>query len=120
MDFTAFLQGTDPDTIRVPSTWGRREFRISTGMFFSTAGMTVGRMQNFRAKVGQFRGFGKGDDLDPVAAGKNRGIGGQHAIDIGPDLDFLSPDSRAHDGCGEIRTAAAERGGDALLRRAEM
>ena len=41
IDFTALEQGTASDTMRVPSTSGLREFRISTGIFFSTAGMTV-------------------------------------------------------------------------------
>ena len=41
IDFTALAQGTASDTMRVPSTSGRREFRIRTGIFFSTAGITV-------------------------------------------------------------------------------
>ena len=41
IDLTALPQCTDSATMRVPSTSGRREFRISTGMFFSTAGTTV-------------------------------------------------------------------------------
>src|SRR5579885_105120 len=41
MDFTTLPQGTASLTMRVPPASGRREFRISTGMFFSTAGSTV-------------------------------------------------------------------------------
>ena len=41
MDFTGFLQGVGVAVIFVPSTCGRLEFRMRTGMFFSTAGNTV-------------------------------------------------------------------------------
>ena len=41
IDLTALSQCTDSDVMRVPGTSGRREFRISTGMFFSIAGTTV-------------------------------------------------------------------------------
>ena len=41
IDLTTLAQGTASATMRVPVTSGRREFRISTGMFFSMAGTTV-------------------------------------------------------------------------------
>src|ERR1700722_9163976 len=41
MDLTTLPHGTASDTMRVPETSGRREFRIRTGIFFSTAGTTV-------------------------------------------------------------------------------
>ena len=41
MDFTGLPQETASAMMRVPSTSGRREFKISTGMFFSIAGTTV-------------------------------------------------------------------------------
>ena len=40
MLFAMFDDGTARGTMRVPSTSGRRELRMSTGMFFSTAGGT--------------------------------------------------------------------------------
>ncbi len=50
-----------------------------------------------------------------MAAGKDGGIGREHAVDIGPDLDFFRADACAHDGRGEIGAAAAERRGDAFF-----
>ena len=101
--------------MRVPGTSGRRELRISTGMFFSMAGTHGGRMQHLGAEIGQLGGFGEGDGFDAMAAGQDGGIGGEHAVDIGPDLNLFGADARADDGSGEIGTAAAERGGDAIL-----
>src|SRR6185312_2343651 len=75
-----------------------------------------GWMEHFGAEVRQFRGFGEGDDFDAVSAGEDGGVGGEHAIDVGPDLDFFGIDAGADDGGGEIGAAAAERGGDAFNR----
>jgi hypothetical protein len=72
-------------------------------------------VQHLGAEVGQFGGFGEGDGLDAMAAGQNGGVGGEHAVDVGPDLNFFGADARADDGRGEIGTAAAERGGDAVF-----
>ena len=74
-----------------------------------------GGVQNLGAEVGQLGGFGEGDGLDAMAAGKNGRIGGEHAVDVGPDLDLFGVDAGAGNGCGEIGAAAAERGGDAVL-----
>ena len=41
IDLTTLSHGTASAVMRVPGTSGRREFRISTGMFFSIAGTTV-------------------------------------------------------------------------------
>ena len=41
IDLMTLAQGTASAMMRVPATSGRREFRISTGMFFSMAGSTV-------------------------------------------------------------------------------
>ena len=41
IDFTTLLLATASAKMRVPSTWGRREFRMSTGMLRSMAGSTV-------------------------------------------------------------------------------
>ena len=50
MDFTTFPQRTTSDTMRVPATSGRRELRISTGMFLSIAGTTVAGCRTFAPK----------------------------------------------------------------------
>ena len=67
-------------------------------MFFSMAGTTVAGMQHLGAEVGQLGGLGEGDGLDAVAAGQDGGIGGQHAVDVGPDLDLFGADAGADDG----------------------
>ena len=54
-----------------------------------------------------------------MAAAQDGGVGGKHAVHVGPDLDFLGANARAHDGRGEVRSAAAERGGDAIVRSAD-
>ncbi len=72
-------------------------------------------MENFGAEVGELGGFGEGDAFDAMAAGEHGGVAGEHAVDVGPDLDLLGADARADDGGGEVRTAAAERGGDAVF-----
>ena len=93
--------------MRVPGTSGRREFRISTGMFFSMAGQHGGGMQHLGAEISQLGGFGEGDGLDAMAAGQDGGVGGEHAVHVGPDLDLFGADARAHDGGREI---ASRRG----------
>ena len=115
IDLTTFSQCTDSAVMRVPGTSGRRELRISTGMFFSIAGHHGGGMQHLGAEVGEFGGFGEGDGLDAMAAGQDGGVGGEHAVHVGPDLDLFGVDARAHDGGGVVAAAAAERGGDAVF-----
>ena len=72
-------------------------------------------MQHFRAEIGELGGFGEGAGFDAIAAGQNGRVGGEHAVDVGPDLDFLRADSGADDGRGVIGTAAAKRSGDAVF-----
>ena len=74
-----------------------------------------GGVQHLGAEIGQFGGFGERDGLDAVAAGEDGGVGGEHAVDVGPDLDLFGADARADDRRGEIGAAAAERGGDAVF-----
>src|ERR1700749_1905961 len=71
-------------------------------------------MKHFGAEVSEFRRFRKGDDFDAMAAGKNARIGGQHAVNVRPDLDLFRADARAHDRRREIGTAAPQSGGDAF------
>src|SRR5579885_3571629 len=54
-----------------------------------------------------------------MAARKNRRVGGEHAIHIGPDLNLFGFDAGADNGRREIRAAAAERRGDAVFRRSD-
>ena len=50
-----------------------------------------------------------------MAARDDSWIGGQHAIDVGPDLNFLGIHSGAHDGGRIIGPAAPERCGVAIF-----
>ena len=50
MERMGVLAGGGFDTISVPSTSGRRELRMRTGMFFSIAGRTVAGCSTFAPK----------------------------------------------------------------------
>src|SRR4051794_17185133 len=52
-----------------------------------------GGVKDFRTEVGELRGFCERDGLDAMAAGENGGIGSEHAVNVGPDLDFLRVDA---------------------------
>jgi len=54
-----------------------------------------------------------------MAAGQDGGVGRQHAVHVGPDLDLFSIDAGAHDGGGVVAAAAPQRGGDAALGRSD-
>src|ERR1035438_4370856 len=69
-----------------------------------------GRMQHLGAEIGELGGFGEGDGFDAMAARQDGGIGGEHAVDIGPDLDLLGADAGSYNRGREIGTAAAKRG----------
>ena len=50
-----------------------------------------------------------------MRVGHESWVAGKHAIDVGPDFNFLRVDRRAHQRSGEVGAAAAERGGNAFL-----
>ena len=77
------------------------------------------RMQHFRAEIREFRGFRERTLLHAVAARQNGGVGGQHAVDVSPDLDLFRANARADDGRRVVRSAAAQRAGDTVFRRAD-
>ena len=68
------------------------------------------RMQHLGAEVGQFGGLFEADDLDAVRVRTDIGIGGHHAIDVGPYLDGLGIQSGAEER-GRVVGAAAANGG---------
>ena len=68
-------------------------------------------MQYLGSEVGQFGGLFKADDLDATRVGTNPRVGSLHAVDIGPDLDALGVQSRAHQRRGKIGAAAPNRRG---------
>ena len=47
------------------------------------------RVQHLGAKVSQLSGLVKADLLDAARLGTEPGIGGHHAVDVGPDFDAL-------------------------------
>ena len=50
IDFTGFLHGTGSEVMIVPFMSARLEFKMRTGMFFSTAGRTVAGCNTFAPK----------------------------------------------------------------------
>ena len=72
------------------------------------------RMQHLRAEVGQLRGFGERQMRHDLRVLDDARIGGEHAVDVGPDLDLRRAEAGADDGRRKIRAAAAERRGHAV------
>ena len=76
-------------------------------------------VQDFRAEVREFGSFVEADDFDAPRFGTDSRIGGEDAIDVGPDLDTVGAQAGADDGGGEIGAAAADGGGDSGAIRAD-
>ena len=68
------------------------------------------RVQDFRAEIGELGGFAIGNLWDSARVGNKTRVGGEHAIHIRPDNDFVRVESGAENGGGIIGAAAAERG----------
>ncbi len=77
------------------------------------AGSTVAGMQNLRAEVGEFGGLVEADDFDAAGFRTDSGVGGEDAVDVGPDFDAVGAEAGAEDGGGKIGAAAADGGRDA-------
>ena len=89
------------------------------GNIFLDGGQHRRRMQNFRAEVREFGGFVEADDFDAAGFGTDSGIGGEDAVDVGPDFDAVGAQACADDGGGKIGAAAADGGRDAGAIRAD-
>ena len=76
-------------------------------------------MKDFGARFRHLLGFGVGNRAQAVGAGNDAGIAGEHAVDVGPDLDFVGAESGTHNGGGVIGTAAPESGGHAVFGGAD-
>ena len=76
-------------------------------------------MQNLGSEVGQLGGFFEADDLDAVRLRADVGIGGHHAIDIGPDFDDLGIESGAEERGRVVGAAAADGGLHAIFGGAD-
>ena len=116
MDLTGFLHGSglrgDARAFHIGPPGVQNQDR---NILFKS-GKNGRRMQHFGAEVRHFGSFGEGDAFHAAAAGHDARVGGEHAIDVGPDLDFFGVDTGGDDGGGEIGTAAAERSGMAVSR----
>ena len=106
IDLMAFEQGTASAMMRVPGLGPARVEDQHRDVLLDGR-QHGGRVQHLGAEVGQLGGFGEGDAFHAVAAGDDARVGGQHAVHVGPDLDLLGADARAHDGRAEVRAAAA-------------
>ena len=105
--------------MQVPWLSGWREFSTWTGMFFSTAGISVAGMQYLRAEECQFRRFVESDDIDALRLRAQPRIGGHHSFDVSPDLDSPGIQRSADDGSRKVRPSPAEGGGHTLGGRSD-
>ena len=71
-------------------------------MFFWMAGQHRRRVQHFGAEVGELGGFVEADDLDAACIGTDSRVGGENAVDVGPDFDAVGTEASAEDGGGEV------------------
>ncbi len=76
-------------------------------------------MEHFRAERRELARFVEPDPGDDEGVRHDARIGGQHPVDIGPDLDRLRAERRADERCGVIRAAAPKRRSDSVLRRSD-
>ena len=99
--------------MRVPSqAWIARVQNVD-GNIFLDGGQHRRGVQDFRPEVGEFGGFVEADDFDAPGFRTDAGIGGENAVDVGPDFDAVGAQAGADDGGGKIGAAAANGGGDA-------
>ena len=103
----------------VPPPSNLRLFRILTGIFFATAGRMV-LVQHLRTEVRQLRSLLERQSRHHVRRFHDAGIGGHHAVDIGPDLDFAGVERRPKNRRRVVRSAPPERGRDAPCGRPDV
>ena len=77
------------------------------------------RVQHLGAEVGQLGRLGERQVRHDLRRRDEPGIGGEHAVHVGPDLDFARAEAGADDRRRVVRPAAAERGRDARGRGAD-
>ena len=70
------------------------------------------------AVAGEFDHLGRGDAIDRVRVGDAARIGGEHAADVGEDVDRGGIERVAQRDRGQVAAAAAERRDAAAARRA--
>src|ERR1019366_169851 len=67
------------------------------GNIFLDGGQHRRGVQDLRAEVGEFGGLVEADDFNPARLGTDSGIGGEDAVDVGPDLDAVGTQASADD-----------------------
>lgn len=72
-------------------------------------------LHNFGARAGEFKHFVIGDFLEFFGLGKDAGVGGVNAVDVGVDLAKVGADSSGDGDGGKVGAAAAERGEASVL-----
>src|SRR5262249_43435488 len=80
---TAGGAGRDPGAF---AGWILRIQNVNRNVLLN-GGQHRGRMQDLGAEVGEFGSFVEADHLDAAGVGAEPGVGGHHAVDIGPDFD---------------------------------
>ena len=76
------------------------------------------RVQHLRAEIGELGRLRERQMLHELRLGHQPWIGRQHAVDIGPDLDFVGVDAGPDDRRRIVRASAPERRRHPLARRA--
>ena len=76
-------------------------------------------MQDLGAEVGELGRFGERQLRHEQRVGDHARIGGQHAVDVGPDLDLVDVEAGAEDRGRIVGAAAPERRRDAARRGAD-
>ena len=82
-------------------------------------GQDRARMKHLGAEVRQLGRFTERQERHDVRRADQPRICGEHAVHIGPDLNFARVERRADDRRGIVRSAAAKRRGHALARCAD-
>ena len=88
-------------------------------MFSADRRLNRRRMQDLRAEVRELRRLGERQVRHDLHVRDDARIGGEHAVDVGPDLNLRRAEARADDRRRVVRPAAAERRRHALARRAD-
>ena len=104
-------------SMRVPGVLGLRELRMRTGMSFGDRREDGARVQHLRAEVRELGRLVEREALRHDARVRHQArIAGEHAVDVGPDLDLGGAERSAEERGRVVRPAAAERRGDAGAR----
>ena len=105
--------------IFVPDALGREAVADPHGNACLFHGTQRFRMQHLGAEIGELGRFAVGNFGNRARLGHEARIGGEHAVHVRPDDDFIGIERRAQDRRGIVGAAAAERGENAVGGRAD-